>query len=62
MTCYVGLDVPQKMTAICVVNEVGHRIWRGQCRSVPSEIEATVRRHAGGDAHIGVEVSPMTPP
>ncbi|CAN1724217.1 protein of unknown function [Hyphomicrobium sp. 1Nfss2.1] len=32
MTFYVELDVSQKMTAICVVNEVGQRLWRGQCR------------------------------
>ena len=61
MTCYVGLDVSQKMTAICVVDEVGHRFWRGQCRSVPSEIEASVRQHAGGDARIGLETGAMTP-
>lgn len=61
MTCYVGLDVSQRMTAVCVVDEVGHRFWRGQCRSAPSEIEATVRRHAGEDAQIGVETGPMTP-
>jgi transposase len=58
MACYVGLDVSQRMTAICVVDEVGHRLWRGQCRSAPSEIEATVRRHAGEDAQIGVETGP----
>ena len=61
MTCYVGLDVSQKMTAICVVNEVGQRLWRGLCRSVPAEIEASVRRHAGDDARIGLETGPMTP-
>lgn len=61
MTCYVGLDVSQKMTAICVVNDVGQRLWRGQCRSAPNEIEANVRRHAGVEAHIGLETGPMTP-
>lgn len=61
MTCYVGLDVSQKMTAICVVNEAGHRLWRGQCRSAPNEIEANVRRHAGVEARIGLETGPMTP-
>lgn len=61
MTCYVGLDVSQKMTAICVVNETGHRLWRGQCRSAPNEIEANVRRHAGVEARIGLETGPMTP-
>ena len=55
MTCYVGLDVSQKMTAICVVNEVGQRLWRGQCRPVSSEIEASVRGYAGKDARIGLK-------
>jgi transposase len=61
MTRYVGLDVSQRMTAICVVDEVGRRLWRGQCRSVPSEIESTVRRHAGEEARIGIETGSMTP-
>ena len=61
MTRYVGLDVSQRMTAICIVDEAGHRLWRGQCRSVPSEIEKTVRQHAGEDARIGIETGSMTP-
>jgi transposase len=35
MTHFVGLDVSQKMTAICVVDNVGRRIWRGQGPSIP---------------------------
>ena len=31
MTRFVGLDVSQKLTAICVVDEAGCRLWRGQC-------------------------------
>lgn len=58
---YVGLDVSQKMTAVCVVDEAGRRLWRGECRSAPEEIESAVRRHTGGDAQIGVETGPMTP-
>jgi transposase len=61
MTYYVGLDVSQKMTTICVVDNAGCRLWRGQCASVPEAIERTVRRHAEGDARIGVETGPMTP-
>ena len=30
MTCYVGLDVSQRMTGICVVDEVGHRFEEGE--------------------------------
>jgi transposase len=61
MTRYVGLDVSQRMTAICIVDEAGHRVWRGQCCSVPSEIEKTVRQHAGEDTRIGIETGSMTP-
>jgi len=49
------------MTAIRIVDEVRLRLWRGQCRSMPSEIEKTVRQHAGEDARIGIETGSMTP-
>jgi transposase len=61
MTCFVGLDVSQKMTAICVVDSAGHRLWRGQCPSNPEQINILVRRHAGDDARIGIETGAMTP-
>ena len=61
MAQYVGLDVSQKTTAICVVDAAGRRLWRGQCASVPERIEQTVRRQAGDDARIGIETGPMTP-
>ena len=61
MTLFVGLDVSQKMTAICVVDDAGRRVWRGQCTSDPEQIEQMVRRHAGDDARIGLETGPMTP-
>jgi hypothetical protein len=49
MPHYVGLDVSQKLTAICVVDDTGRRLWRGQCTSDPEQIERTVQRHGGGD-------------
>jgi transposase len=61
MTCFVGLDVSQKMTAICVVDNTGRRLWQGQCPTVPAQISFLVRRHAGDDARIGIETGPMTP-
>jgi len=38
MTRFVGLDVSQKLTAICVVDETGRRLWRGQCATDPGQI------------------------
>ena len=61
MTRFVGLDVSQKLTAICVVDETGRRLWRGQCATDPGQIERMVRGQAGEDARIGVETGPMTP-
>lgn len=61
MTYFVGLDVSQKMTAICVVDADGHRIWRGQCASTPAQIEEVVRARAGASARLGLETGPMTP-
>jgi transposase len=60
MARFVGLDVSQKLTSICVVDEVGPR-WRGQCHSEPEPVERAVRRHAGDNASIGIETGPMTP-
>jgi len=61
MTHYVGLDVSQKTTAICVVDGEGVRIWRGQCATSPEHIERVVRHRAGDDARIGIETGSMTP-
>jgi transposase len=61
MSYFVGLDVSQKTTVICVVDASGARIWRGQCGTVPDEIAQTLRRHAGADARIGIETGAMTP-
>ena len=57
----VGLDVSQKTTAICVLDEDGARTWRGVCATDPDQIEAAVRCHAGDDARIGIETGAMTP-
>ena len=61
MTYFVGLDVSQKITAICVVDDTGRRLWRGQCPTNPEQISILVRRHAGDDARIGIETGAMTP-
>ncbi len=61
MTHYVGLDVSQKMTSICIVNGDGQRIWRGVCATTPEVIEKAIRRHGGDEVRVGVETGPMTP-
>ena len=61
MTHYVGLDVSQRMTAVCVVDISGRRLWRGQCTTDPEHIKRTVGQHGGGDVRVGLETGPMTP-
>jgi hypothetical protein len=52
MTKYVGLDVSQKTTVLCIVDGEGHRLWRGECTSSPDQIVHAVLqltfRAAGG--------------
>jgi transposase len=61
MPLYVGLDVSQKTTAVCVVDQHGGRHWRGACATEPSAIASLVLRRAGADAKVGVETGSMTP-
>lgn len=61
MTHYVGLDVSQKTTSICMVNAGGRRIWRGVCATTPELIERAIRSYGGEDTRVGVETGPMTP-
>ena len=61
MALFVGLDVSQKLTSICVVDDTGRRVWRGQCASDPEQIARLISRHAGDAAGVGIETGPMTP-
>jgi hypothetical protein len=61
MARFVGLDVSQKLTWICVVDDAGRRVWRGQSASDPEQIARLISRHAGDAAGIGIETGPMTP-
>ena len=58
MARFVGLDVSQKLTAICVVDDTGLGSG-GQC-SDPSRLRG-VRGQAGEDARSAIETGPMTP-
>ena len=61
MPNYVGLDVSQKTTSICVVDERGRRLWRGVCATDPDPIATRVIKYAGRPAKIGIETGSMTP-
>ena len=55
MEHYVGLDVSLKLTAICIVNELGKIVREGTVASNPEAIAAFVKSHAPHVARIGLE-------
>src|SRR4051812_45255371 len=57
---YVGLDVSQKTTVVCVVDAQGRRVWTGKCASTPEAIGATVRAEAPGATRVGLETGPLS--
>ena len=42
MMNYVGLNVSQKTTTLCIVDGEGHRQWRGECVTSPQQIVQAV--------------------
>ena len=60
MSCYVGLDVSTKETAICVVDDAGDRVWAGTSRTDPNVIAAVLERRAPGVVKVGIETGPLT--
>jgi len=61
MEFYVGLDISQSMTHLCVVDSKGKRIWEGKCRTVPEDITETIRAKAPGAQLIGMESGALSP-
>ncbi len=61
MSLFVGLDVSQRLTHICVVDVDGKRVWRGKCTTDPTILAQTICAQAGPDARVGVETGPLTP-
>lgn len=59
MKQYVGLDVSQKATCVCVVDERGSTLWRGTCASNPQALAATVRQRAPQAELVGLETGPL---
>jgi transposase len=55
MEQYVGLDVSQKTTHLCVIASNGKAVWRGQCASTPEDIARTIKARAPQVVRIGLE-------
>ncbi|PZO46947.1 MAG: hypothetical protein DCF16_18410 [Alphaproteobacteria bacterium] len=59
MSLFVGLDVSQRLTHLCVVDADGKRVWRGKCATDPTILAETIRTQAGSDARVGLEPGPL---
>jgi transposase len=60
MEQYVGLDVSQEQTSVCVIDGTGRIVWQGRCASTPEAIAATVRTRAPHATKIGLEAGPLS--
>jgi len=52
---YVGLDVSQELTSVCVIDQQGSVVWRGKCATDPDAIATAIRQHAPGVVRAGLE-------
>lgn len=48
MTIYAGLDVSDKITHICVVDDAGAIVWRGVCATDPQVLAETLGKRCPG--------------
>ena len=62
MEYYIGLDVSQGQTAICIVDGHGKRVSEGKAMTAPSDIYEWITRHvdAGAIRKIGLEAGAMS--
>jgi transposase len=59
MQQYVGLDVSQKETAVCVIDDAGRIVFEGKARSEPGALAKVIRKRAPLAIRIGFETGAM---
>jgi transposase len=57
---FVGLDVSQQVTHLCVIDSDGKIDWQGKCPSTPEGIADTIKARAPQVAKIGLESGPLS--
>lgn len=60
METFVGLDVSQEVTHVCVVDAKGAIVWNGQCASTPTAMARTIKARAPSATRIGLESGPLS--
>jgi transposase len=61
MPTFVGLDVSQARTTVCIVDERGLVTWRGSCGTSPAAIAQTLTAQAPLLERVGLESGPLAP-
>ncbi len=60
MEHFIGLDVSQKVTHLCIVDNKGSTVWQGKCVSTPEAIAETIRSQTSHAVRIGLESGPLS--
>ena len=60
MKQYVGLDVSQKGTSVCVVDERGRVVYEARAKSEPGALTSLLRKRAPNVERIGFETGAMS--
>lgn len=60
MSFYAGLDVSDKLTHICVVDEGGAIAWQGACATDPEVLTQTLGRHCPNAARVVLETGALS--
>jgi transposase len=60
MEHFVGLDVSQEVTHLCVIDGQGKTVWQGRCLSTPEAIAGTIKSKAPDVVRIGLESGPLS--
>lgn len=58
---FVGLDVSQKSTAVCIVDEKGKLVCEGMCLTRPFDLVNYLRKRSSHIEKIGLEAGALSP-
>ncbi len=56
MDQFVGLDVSQEQTHVCVIGADGNIVWQGKCGSTPDAIAKAVKAKAPHAVRVALEI------
>ena len=60
MDQFVGLDVSQEQTHLCVIGADGKIAWQGRCRSTPAAIADALKARAPHAVRVALESGPLS--